>query len=142
MSNEQNEEPVTIKIRDEFAVHMLNTDGKERAADIAKLFSVFLNNLEAVTGSEGRNMALARTKLEEAAFFAKRAMAVKAENQERGGPKHYPPGMGEESRRLHREYNTLVSAQRNGAQNGPDVVRLTDEAASKRIILVPGGEDL
>lgn len=59
-----------------------------------------------------------------------------------GAAKHYPPGMGEESRRLHREYNALVKAQRNGARNGADVVRVTDEAASKGIILVPGGEDL
>jgi deoxycytidylate deaminase len=57
-------------------------------------------------------------------------------------PRHYPPGMGEESRRLHREYNALVEAQRNGAHNGADVVRLTDECAAKGIILVPGGEDL
>lgn len=54
----------------------------------------------------------------------------------------YPPGMGEESRRLHREYNALVEAQRNGAKNGPEVVRLTDECADKGIILVPGGENL
>ena len=56
--------------------------------------------------------------------------------------KHYPLGMGEESRRLHREYNALVDDQRNGATNGLDVVRLTDECASKGIVLVPGGENL
>jgi hypothetical protein len=55
-------------------------------------------------------------------------------------PTHYPPGMGEESRRLHREYNALVAAQLNGAKNGPDVVKLTDECAAKGIVLVPGGE--
>jgi hypothetical protein len=43
---------------------------------------VFLNNLEAITGAGGREMAIVRTKLEEAAFFAKRAMATQAENQE------------------------------------------------------------
>ena len=59
-----------------------------------------------------------------------------------GRAAHYPPGMGEESRRLHREYNTLVREQLNGARNGADVVRLTDEAAAKGIILVPGGENL
>jgi hypothetical protein len=57
-------------------------------------------------------------------------------------PKHYPTGMGEESRRLHREYNALVKAQGDGARNGADVVRLTDECAAKGIILVPGGECL
>lgn len=55
---------------------------------------------------------------------------------------HYPDGMGEESRRLHREYNALIAEQRNGAHNGPEVVRLTDECAAKGIILVPGGENL
>jgi len=57
-------------------------------------------------------------------------------------PAHYPPGMGDESRRLHREYNALVRAQNGGAQNGPEVVRLTDECNAKGIILVPGGEHL
>jgi hypothetical protein len=56
--------------------------------------------------------------------------------------RHYPPGMGMESRRLHREYNALVEAQRNGAKNGAEVVRLTDECGAKGIILVPGGENL
>ena len=56
--------------------------------------------------------------------------------------KHYPPGMQEESQRLHREYNKLVAAQLAGAKNGPDVVRLTDECNAKGIILVPNGENL
>jgi hypothetical protein len=56
--------------------------------------------------------------------------------------KHYPTGMGDESRRLHREYLKLVRAQEAGAKNGPEVVRLTDECAAKGIILVPGGENL
>jgi hypothetical protein len=56
--------------------------------------------------------------------------------------KHYPSGMGNESRRLHREYNALVEAQRNGEKNAAEVVRLTDECNAKGIILVPGGENL
>lgn len=59
-----------------------------------------------------------------------------------GHPEHYPFGMGEESRRLHREYNKLVAAQSAGAQNGRDVRRLTDECEAKGIILVPNGENL
>jgi hypothetical protein len=59
-----------------------------------------------------------------------------------GAATHYPYGMGEESRRLHREYNALVEAQRNGARNGAEVVRLTDECGAKGIVLVPGGENL
>jgi len=64
-----------------------------------------------------------------------------------GAATHYPIGMGDESRRLHREYNRLVETQRNGAKNGgakngAEVVKLTDECAAKGIILVPGGENL
>jgi hypothetical protein len=59
-----------------------------------------------------------------------------------GAATHYPPGMGEESRRLHREYNALVAAQLAGAKNGAEVVRLTDECAAKGIVLIPGGENL
>lgn len=55
---------------------------------------------------------------------------------------HYPEGMGDESRRIHREYNALVAAQRAGAKNGAEVIKLTDEAAAKGIVLVPGGENL
>lgn len=57
-------------------------------------------------------------------------------------PVHYPFGMGEESRRIHREYNRLVAEQRAGAKNAAEVVKLTDEAAAKGIILVTGGENL
>ncbi len=56
--------------------------------------------------------------------------------------RHYPDGMGEESRRLHREYNALVKAQLAGAKNGAEVRRLDDECAAKGIVLVPGGENL
>jgi hypothetical protein len=41
-------------------------------------------------------------------------------------PTHYPLGMGEESRRLHREYNRLVEAQNNGAKNGAELPGETD----------------
>jgi hypothetical protein len=67
--------------RDEFAVHMLNTQGKEKATDIADTFSVLLDGLEHICGTDGREMSIVRTKLEEAAFFAKKAMAKRAENQ-------------------------------------------------------------
>jgi deoxycytidylate deaminase len=59
-----------------------------------------------------------------------------------GAATHYPEGMGEESRRLHREYNALVEARRNGANNGAFVRLVTEECAAKGIILVPGGENL
>ncbi len=72
-----------MTIRDEFAVHRLNSAGMEKATVIAEAFSTCLVDIEAVSGSEGREMAIVRTKLQEAAFYAKRAMAVRPENQER-----------------------------------------------------------
>lgn len=56
--------------------------------------------------------------------------------------RHYPEGMGEESRRLHREYLRLEAEQRAGAKNGAEVRKLTDECAAKGIVLVAGGENL
>jgi hypothetical protein len=59
-----------------------------------------------------------------------------------GAATHYPEGMGEESRRLHREYNRLVKEQIAGANNGIAICAVTDECNAKGIILVPGGENL
>ena len=42
---------------------------------------------------------------------------------------------------VHRKL-TRATAQRNGAKNDAEVVRLTDECAAKGIVLVPGGENL
>lgn len=84
-------------IRDEFAVHMLNDNGKARAAAIAEAFSECLARIESLTarepaadlperdkrtGNNARELAIVRTKLQEANFFAKRAIAVLPENQE------------------------------------------------------------
>lgn len=69
-------------MRKEFEVHMLNATGKAKAQDIAQGFDQLLARLE-TTCPPGREMSIVRTKLEEAAFFAKKAMAVLAENQDR-----------------------------------------------------------
>jgi hypothetical protein len=68
--------------RAEFAVHMLNETGKSRARTLADLFSDLLDNVEFLVGSQGREIAIVRTKLEEASFFAKKAMASRPENQQ------------------------------------------------------------
>jgi hypothetical protein len=68
-------------IREEFEVHWLNEGGKVKANNLAIIFSDCLTKLEKECGAEGREMALVKTKLQEASFFAKRAMAVKVENQ-------------------------------------------------------------
>lgn len=53
---------------------MLSMTGKSKANVIAKSFDTLLTELEAVC-PDGREMAIVRTKLEEACFFAKKAMA-------------------------------------------------------------------
>lgn len=70
-------------MRAEFEVHMLNESGKQKAQDIAWNFEMCLNSIEIIcgAGSSGREMAIVRTKLEEACFFAKKAMARQSENQ-------------------------------------------------------------
>ncbi len=58
----------------EFTVHTLNIIGKEKAMDIAATFDECLTKLIALCPA-GRELSITRTKLEEAAFFAKKAMA-------------------------------------------------------------------
>lgn len=63
----------------EFQVHMLNEGGKAKAQAIAETFDACLNKLTELCPA-GRELALVRTKLEEASFFAKKAMASSPEN--------------------------------------------------------------
>ncbi len=73
-----------------FEVHRLNAGGFSRAEDLAQAFDDVEQRMsEAVgpiadggRGVGGRELALARTKLQEACFWAKRAMALQVENQE------------------------------------------------------------
>ena len=58
----------------EFEVHMLNEEGKRRAAVIANVFDTALAQLANLCPA-GREMSIVRTKMEEACFFAKKAMA-------------------------------------------------------------------
>lgn len=65
-----------------FASHILNDKGIEKAKALAGEFHGFLCSLEGMLGNpEGREWSIVKTKLEEAAFFAKKAMAVRPENQ-------------------------------------------------------------
>ena len=70
-----------VRIHDLFSVHMLNDQGKVKANDIAELFSNLLYGLENMMPANSRNMSIVKTKLQEAAFFAKREMAEQKENQ-------------------------------------------------------------
>lgn len=64
-----------------FRVHRLNDDGMKKAEVIAELFNRCLFGLQDVC-IEGREFAIVKTKLEEAAFFAKKSMANVASNQQ------------------------------------------------------------
>lgn len=68
-------------MRDEFKVHKLNGEGMKKAEGLAEGFSEFLDRVEQVCGKDGREMAIVRTKLQEASFQAKRAIAQRPENQ-------------------------------------------------------------
>ena len=64
-----------------FQVHRLNEAGLSKAGFIAKAFDLLLNTLEVMCPA-GRELAIVKTKLEEAAFFAKKSMANDPQNQQ------------------------------------------------------------
>lgn len=72
------------KIDGLFAFHKLNASGIVKAQDIANAFHNLLVDLDIAVGpgAKSREFALVRTKLEEACFYAKKAMACVPENQE------------------------------------------------------------
>jgi len=59
----------------EFQVHMLNPQGKAKADMLARAFDDLLSSIIAINPCTSREMSICRTKLEEASFFAKKAMA-------------------------------------------------------------------
>lgn len=59
----------------------MNKDGMQKAQQISAIFSEALRQLETVC-LPSRELSIVRTKLEEACFFAKRAMAIDPKNQE------------------------------------------------------------
>lgn len=63
-----------------FEVHTLTEGGIAKAQTIARTFNDCLTTLRTLCGP-GREFAIVQTKLEEAAFFAKKAMAKQPENQ-------------------------------------------------------------
>lgn len=72
-------------MRQEFQVHLLNDEGVEKAKELGEVFSDLLDKVETIVmqtpSQNGREMALVKTKLQEASFFAKRALAVLPRNQ-------------------------------------------------------------
>lgn len=68
-------------MRPEFATHRLNERGMAKALQIGQAFSVLLDGLESMGPLQSREMEIVRAKLEEACFYAKKAMATRGENQ-------------------------------------------------------------
>lgn len=82
--NAHNEKEETMP-RKEFNVHVLNEEGQKKAADVGEVFSDALTKIEAIIGDDvgvKRELALVITKLQEASFFAKRAVALQPSNQQ------------------------------------------------------------
>lgn len=67
-------------MRDEFQVHMLNDEGIRTAKILGEAFSDLLDKIDQHI-PPGRERSLVVTKLQEASFFAKRAVAVDPKNQ-------------------------------------------------------------
>lgn len=65
-----------------FTVHMLNDIGKVKANELASLFNKLLEDIERTIPGGSREKSIVITKLEEASFFAKKAMASQTENQQ------------------------------------------------------------
>jgi hypothetical protein len=68
-----------------FQVHILNEQGVKKSQEIADRFDSFFSDILALSTFDGRNygrnIEVVRTKLEEASFFTKKAMAELPENQ-------------------------------------------------------------
>lgn len=68
-------------MRKEFEVHLLNEKGIASAREMAERFSALLDWCTSIGQAPSRELSLVATKLEEACFFAKKALAQKTENQ-------------------------------------------------------------
>jgi hypothetical protein len=64
-----------------FRAHKLNETGLANANLITNAFNELLDKITPLCLLSGRELALVRTKLEEASFFAKKAMAIDPANQ-------------------------------------------------------------
>lgn len=65
-----------------FAHHRLNPTGLVNAAQIAEVYDGLLRQLQALGCADGREFALAKTHLEIACFYSKKAMATRPDMQE------------------------------------------------------------
>ena len=70
-------EPIVVT-RGEFCSYKLDDSEYRKAQEVRRLFSEHLDKLESVFGTTGREVAIVRTKLEEACMFAVRAVVKNA----------------------------------------------------------------
>jgi hypothetical protein len=76
-----------FEVRNEqFSVPRLNEIGLQKADLIRGHFDNLLNQLTLDLCPEGREFSIVKTKLEEACFFAKKAMAIHLFNQQHDEP--------------------------------------------------------
>ncbi len=68
-------------VNKEFEFHLLDEEGKAKAQEIAESFDALLTKLLEINPKASREMSICRTKLEEASFYAKKAMAVERVNK-------------------------------------------------------------
>ena len=67
-----------------FQTYLLNEDGQQKAREIGTAFDVLLTQLLPICeGGASREMALVKTHLEIACFYAKKSMAIQPANQEK-----------------------------------------------------------
>lgn len=67
----------------QFRTYRLNAGGQEKAQQISEAFDELLTKLEGLV-PEGNQLGLCRNQLEQACFFAKKGMAMDAENNHEG----------------------------------------------------------
>ena len=70
-------------MRKEFKTHLLNEKGLKEIKEIAGIYNELLNVICALV-PESRELTIAKTKLEEACFFSKKAVAGKEDNHKQG----------------------------------------------------------
>lgn len=64
-----------------FSFTLMSEEGKDKSQLISELFSTLLYALEDVLPGNSREFSIAKAKLEEASFFAKKALRNYKENQ-------------------------------------------------------------
>jgi len=67
-------EPPKLEVDPLFSFTTMSTEGKEKTIAIAEAFTTFLRQLEELLPGNSREISIVKTKLEEASFYAKKAL--------------------------------------------------------------------